>query len=428
MKRARRQKKETQTQDKAPAQKKSFFKSEWPLFLYPALVVTALIVLYGVNRSMQNRPGPSDRPEVQTTDTSQTTADAKEKPRPKPEFKPEPKTKVPSNRPAPRREPNRDRPAPKPAPTPSESEETTTVLATLGQALESDDHATIKQCIKELVALGDGAVEGLGEMVMEGDEETAQWAAEALARIGTPYATSMLLTAMEDIGNTPLREQLVRQVSGITNHESWPVLMDAMLQNRDAGIQRATAASLARMADTAIVDEIVTLYEAATTEAEKTQLARLVSNISSTEASESLLALAGDPSATPQNNLEEAAIKALANVGDAQSVSFLLQRLEASGPSERSSVYMAITGINQPQAQSALLYAAAGNKEVSQQGQAAAIYALGNFPNTQTYTLLQQIAATQDDATVLSAAVRTLERIERSTPALRDTVTSKANP
>jgi len=427
MKRARRQKKETQTLDKAPVPKKSFFKAEWPLFLYPALVLTALIVLYGVNRSMQNRRvAPGDRPEVQTTDTSQTTADAKETPRPKPEFKPEPETKVPSNRPTPRREPNRDRPAPKPEPI--ESEEATTVLATLGQALESDDQATIKQCMRDLVALGDGAVEGLGEMVMEGDEETARWAAEALARIGTPYATSMLLTAMEDIGNSPLREQLVRQVSGITNHESWPVLMDAMLQNQDAGIQRATAASLARMADTAIVDEIVTLYEATTTEAEKTQLARLVSNISSAKASESLLALAGDPSATPQNNLEEAAIKALANVGDAQSVSYLLQRLEASTPSERSSVYMAITGINQPQAQSALLYAAAGNKEVSQQGQAAAIYALGNFPNTQTYTLLQQIAATQDDATVLSAAVRTLERIERSTPALRDTVTSKANP
>ena len=421
MKRSPRKKNETQTQDKASAPKKSFLKAEWPLFLFPALILTALIVLYAVHQSMQRQRVCSDGPDVKTTETS-PTADAQETPRPEPE----PKTRVPSGRPAPRRAPNRDKPAPKPGP--GQPEKTKTLLATLGQALESNDQAAIKQSMKDLVGLGDDAVEGLGEMVMQGDDETASWAAEALARIGTPYAASMLLTAMEELQASPLREQLVKEISGITNHDSWPVLMDALLQSQDAAVQRATSTSLAGMADAAIVDEIVTLYEAATTEAEMTQLARLVSNISSTKASRSLLTLAGDVSSTPQNSLQEAAVTALASIGDAQCVSYLLQKLEASSPGEGSSLFTAIAGIDQPQAQSALLYAAAGNKEVSEQGQAAAIYALGNYPNTETYRLLQQISASEDNATVLSAAVRTLERIEQSTPALTETVTSKANP
>ncbi len=295
--------------------------------------------------------------------------------------------------------------------------------------MDAQDHAMIKQCMKDLVGLGDGAVEGLGELVMQGDGETAKMAAEALARIGTPYAASMLLTALEEMEEGPFREQVAKQMSTIANHESWPVLMDAFLESGDATIQRAVSTSLASMADTAIIDEIVAMYDAATTEEEMAQWARLVSNISSPKANDSLLTLAGDVSSIPQTSLQEASIEALANIGDPKGVSYLFQKLEAASPGEGSYLYTSITKISQPQAQSALLYAAAGNKEVSaEQGRTAAIYALGNYPNTDTYALLQQIAASEDNAAVITAAVRTLERIEASTPTLADTMTSKASP
>ncbi len=423
MKPARHQKKAAPTKERVPTEKKSFFKSEWPLFLYPALILMALAVLFVVNRSMQQeRVTPKD-PQPTTTQQPQT-ADAQETPG----DLSAPKVTPAAERPAPRRHEERTEPTP-PRPRPGQSQKTQSLLATLGQAMDAQDHAMIKQCMKDLVGLGDGAVEGLGELVMQGDGETAKMAAEALARIGTPYAASMLLTALEEMEEGPFREQVAKQMSTIANHESWPVLMDAFLESGDATIQRAVSTSLASMADTAIIDEIVAMYDAATTEEEMAQWARLVSNISSPKANDSLLTLAGDVSSIPQTSLQEASIEALANIGDPKGVSYLFQKLEAASPGEGSYLYTSITKISQPQAQSALLYAAAGNKEVSaEQGRTAAIYALGNYPNTDTYALLQQIAASEDNAAVITAAVRTLERIEASTPTLADTMTSKASP
>ena len=72
--------------------------------------------------------------------------------------------------------------------------------------------------------------------------------------------------------------------------------------------------------------------------------------------------------------------------------------------------------------------AAAGNKEVSAgQGRTAAICALENYPNTETYALLQRIATTEDNPAVVTAALRTLEQMEKSTPILAETATSKAH-
>ncbi len=85
-------------------------------------------------------------------------------------------------------------------------------------------------------------------------------------------------------------------------------------------VHRAAGASLSRMADTPVLDEIVARYDAALTEEEAARLAQLVRNISSPQASESLRALAGDVSSPALDGLQQAAIEALANVGDAPSV------------------------------------------------------------------------------------------------------------
>lgn len=422
MKHAWQQKNAAPASEEGPAVKQSFFKAEWPLFLYPALVVAALVVLYGVHRSMQREPAPSKRPPVRTSQETQTT-DVEDIDRETAAPKIEPTAGVP------RLGRDRDRTRVVPALGPGQPQETAGLLATLGHALKAEDHATIKQCMRDIVALGDDAVETLGELITQGDSDTALWAAEALARIGTPSAAGMLLNTLEQVEEGPYKEQLAKQMATINNHESWPVLMDAFLESADATIQRAASTSLAGMADTAIVDEIVALYDAATTEEQMTQLASLISNINSPKASASLLALAGDIASAPQDALQAATIEALAHIGDPQCVSYLFQKLEAASPGEGSYLYTAITGIDQPEAQSALLYAAAGNKEVSaEQGRTAAICALGNYPNTDTYALLQQIAASEDNTAVVTAAVRTIERMERSTPTLAETTTSKADP
>jgi len=62
------------------------------------------------------------------------------------------------------------------------------IVTLLRIAANEKDHTRIKQCLDDLVALGDAAVVGLNDLVNVGGE-AGLWAAEALARIGTPMAT-----------------------------------------------------------------------------------------------------------------------------------------------------------------------------------------------------------------------------------------------
>jgi len=182
------------------------------------------------------------------------------------------------------------------------------------------------------------------------------------------------------------------------------------------------------MADTPVLDEIIARYDAALTEEEAAHLAQLVGNINSPGANESLRALAGNVSGVPQDSLQQAAIDALANVADAQSVSFLLSKLEAASPGEGGSLFNTVATINSPQAHSALLYAAAGSKNVSaEQGRTAAIYALENYPSVETCVLLEQIVASEDNIAVVTAALRTLENIQKAGPSAVEKVASKAD-
>ena len=288
------------------------------------------------------------------------------------------------------------------------------IVTMLRLAVQAKDHTRLKQCLDELVALGDAAVVGLNDLVNVGGE-AGLWAAEALARIGTPMATSALLDTLSQTKEGSFKEELGRRIAGISNHDSWPLLLDTMTQTGDATVARAASASLARMADTPVLDEIIARYEAAATEAEVQRLAQLVGSIQSSKATDALLSLAGDITSTPQDSLQQAAIDALANVGDAQCLSHLLRRLEAATPGEGTALYNSITRVSNPDVHSQLLYAAAGNKEVSAEyGRSAAIEALKNYPSEETIALLERIVAQESNEKVVTAASRTLDDIRRA--------------
>ena len=292
-------------------------------------------------------------------------------------------------------------------------------VALLRIAVDEKDQARIKQCLAELVALGDDAVVPLNDLLANEEGEAALWAATALARIGTPAATSALLDRLAETKEGLYKEELSKRVSSISNHDSWPLLLDTMMQAGDTTVVRSAGAALSGMADAPIIDDVIARYDAASTEAEVDRLTRLVRNIRSPKATESLLSLAGHPAAPPQDSLQEAAIEALAKVGDAASVSYLLRRLEASPPGESTRIFNAITQIDSPEAQSSLLYAAAGNKEVSaEHGRTAAIYALKNFPDDTTMALLERIIAQEQNEKVLTAATRTLDDVRRAPHAI----------
>lgn len=430
---------------------RSFIKSEWPLFFYPALVVAAVVLLQMVDRSIredltavQEQQSPHV---VETTSAieqnhrqvSKTATENNESALPGDAISP-----VSGEAAARDGDPEADRLRmiealrQRAASATSdglafggeaqELQGVSGILSGLREAVRTQDHSRIKQAMNDLVALGDEAVGPLIDLVASGTDETALWAAEALARIGTPTATAALLDTLAQIKDGPYKEQIAKTASNITNHDSWPLLLDTLQDTKDATVQRAAAASLSKMADTPVLDEIIARYDAALTEEDAALLAQLVSNISSPSANASLRALAESVSSAASDSLQQAAIEALANVADAQSVSFLLNKLEAASPGEGGDLFNTITSISSPQAHSALMYAAAGSKDVSaEQGRTAAIYALENYPSVETCVLLEQIIAREDNTAVITAALRTLENIQKAVPSAVEKATSKAD-
>jgi len=428
-----RKKKRGQAQAAASDKQRKTIRFEWPLLAFPIMALIALAILYAVNHSLERRisNGPSstqpgskarvhDNRELPAV-TNETSAANEGRNVPVP----------PSRRallrtdPSKDRLPDADRAADGTAANEVQAKGVAGAIAALREAVEKGDQTALKRHLKEIVAMGDEAIEPLLELVAEGDGEVGLWAAEALARIGTPVAAGALLDVLALTEEGQYKEELAKRVSAITNHDSWPVLLDTVLETDDPTLIRAAGASLSKMADSPILDEIVARYEAATDEREAQRLAQLVSSISSPQATEALLSLSGDVSHSVENSLQKAAVAALGKIGSPQGVSYLLRKLEASPPGEGGYLFNTITQITSQQAHASLLYAAAGNKEVSaESGRTAAIYALKNFPDGQTCALLESIIEQEDNTAVATAAVRTLERIQQAAPQ----ATAKADP
>ncbi len=436
-----RAKKSRTTPADPPGRRRSF---EWPLLIYPVLFLMTLGILCLVNRAIQKEmPAPAgphtavESPAAAPESTGQPDVAARAGTAKPPRYgsgltrRAQSPTEAAGgytrSDPAPRagRSPGRLGRASSiagaipPPIDPNQLQGCARTAALLQIAVAEKDHARIKRCLAELVARGDEAVVPLNDLMANEEGETALWAATALARIGTPTATSALLDRLAETKEGLYKEELSKRIASISNHDSWPVLLDTMMQTGDTTVGRAAATSLSMMADAPVIDEVIARYDAASTDAEVERLTQLVRNIRSPQAVEPLLSLAGPVTAPPQDTLQEAAIEGLAKIGDAPSVSYLLRRLEASPPGESTPIFNAITQIDSPDAEASLLYAAAGNKEVSaEHGRTAAIYALKNFPDEKTVTLLERIIAQEQNEKVLTAATRTLDDIRRTPHAI----------
>jgi HEAT repeat protein len=413
---------------------------EWPLLIYPALFLATLMILHVVGRSIENETASPPEPQraverpastLDRTGQADQTIDIVEghavlvAPGLGPHSPGSTEAAAVDENPS--AAPRDDRGTNQPGRSPTvagkmrhavdlsllKGSARTTALLCI--AVDEKDHTRIKQCLAELVAMGDEAVVPLRDLLANEEGEAALWAATALARIGTPAAAGALLDRLAQTEEGRYKEELSKRASNISNHDSWPLLLDIMLQANDGAVVRAAGAALSTIADAPVIDEVIARYDAASSTTEVDRLAQFVRGIRSSKATESLLSLAGPVSSAPQDSLQEAAIEALARVGDAQSISYLLRRLEASASGESGPIFDTIARIDSPEAQTSLLYAAAGNKEVSaEHGRTAAIYALKNYPDERTVALLERIVAQEQNEKVLTAATRTLDDIRRS--------------
>ncbi len=410
---------------------------EWPLLAFPAALLATLVVLYVVNRSIQHQGpvGPVDTESAglaardsaaRSPDLTAVTDDSTGRvPRRRIDSGAGELSQMTERPPLAQEAQGRE----------AETRETVTedgtgrrgglqamdstgrIILMLQEAIQEKDHARIKQCLDELVALGDRVIAPLTQVIAREQGEAGMWAAEALARIGSPLATSTLLDTLTQIKEGQYKEELAKRVAGINNHESWPILLDNVLTTADSTVLRAAGEALARMADTPILDELIARFDGATDVRDTERIAQLIGNIHSSKATDSLISLAGDVASAPQDALARAAVEALGKTGDPQAISYLMRKLEATPPGESGYLVNTISQIKEPQAQDALLYAAAGNKEVSADGgRTAAIYALRNFPSARTYALLEEIIATEQNARVVTAATRTLDELRRTSP------------
>ena len=416
-----------------PGYRKRF---EWPLLAFPVAVLATLVILCVVNHSIQQqgpiRPARAETeartvrpPAAKVPDLTAVTDDTRPLPRTRIDAVPQGKPPQAKERSALAQE--KEKPAAGThEPVAQEGSGPRTglqamdgpgrIIVILQQAVREKDHARIKQCLDELVAWGDQVIAPLTQVIAGEQGEAGMWAAEALARIGSPQATTTLLDTLAQIKEGLYKEELGKRVAGISNHESWPVLLDNVLNTADSTVLRAAGESLSHMADTPIIDELIARFDGATDARDTERIAQLVSNIRSPKATESLISLAGDVASAPQDALARAAVDGLGKIGDPQAISYLMRKLEAAPPGESGYLVNTISQIKEPQAHDALLYAAAGNKEVSaENGRTAAIYALRNFPDARTISLLEQIA-TEENARVAAAATRTLDDIRRTSP------------
>ncbi len=431
MKSIRRSKRNPTPSPTAPGCRKRF---EWPLLAFPAAVLAALVILYAVKHSIQQqgpaRPRnaqtetPAVRPPAANVPDLTAVTDDGAKPLPGAEIDSAPQGELPKAKEHPPFTPEKPM-AVTNEPAAQKSGVSTglqamdgpgRIIAVLQQAVQDKDHARIKQCLDELVALGDRVIAPLTQVIANEQGEAGMWAAEALARIGSPLATTTLLDTLAQIKEGLYKEELGKRVAGINNHESWPVLLDNILKTTDSTVLRAAGDSLSRMADTPIVDELIARFDGATDVRDTERIAQLISSIRSPKATDALISLAGDVASAPQDALSKAAVDGLGKIGDPQAISYLMRKLEASPPGEGGYLVNTISQITEPQAHDALLYAAAGNKEVSaENGRTAAIYALRNYPDARTISLLEQIAL-EENARVVAAATRTLDDIRRTAP------------
>lgn len=339
----------------------------------------------------------------------------------------------------------------------------------IAAVLDGSDQEAI-DVLDHLVAIGERSVPRLLDILTnEPNETVALYAAKGLATIGSPTATAELVIILSGTPDGSFKEELTREVSSIQNYQSWPVLLDSIVQTEDAAVLRAASSALATVADSEVVDEIVRLYDEiesetknqgssetpaetgivmegqlesqvegedtectecdAKTENAQNRLASVIKNIQNLEAVEALKAYAGEIDSAPADPVEKAAIDALTKIGTPETVSYLLERLENAPPDQTSYVSNSVTQINNDNARLALMYAAGGNKEATlDQTRVSAIYALANYPNQQVRLLLTDLAAdklvdaetenasvdnAQNDTIVSIAAKKTLEKIDK---------------
>ena len=258
-----------------------------------------------------------------------------------------------------------------------------------------------------LVLSGDSSVPKLQRiLVSESKADDALAAGRALAQLATPKAARALIEALTTLPDGELKEEVARLAGGISEGKTANVFMDALQRSSDPVVLCASQYALAQMADWDVVHELATRCEVTDNSDQRALLLNAISLIKNSDAADALMDLSLQREGGVPTPLADSAVRALANIGNGPSASFLIQQLEAAPLEQSGRLYEAISNVSSPEGRAALLYAAQGNKEATtEQTRAAAILALANSPDEQTGQVLERL--THEDNEAISFTART---------------------
>jgi HEAT repeat protein len=226
----------------------------------------------------------------------------------------------------------------------------------------------------------------------------------------------LIRTSAAELYRTPsaplIDAPAVHSVIAAGDRRSASLLIDSLVVSDDGKLVRECRGALARMADSALIEEIATRHKRELSGRAKGRLSNLLSRIENAAATDAIVSLAS----IPDHPLAHSATEGLSWIGNGPAASALIQLYEGAASRERTRLFKLVAELDRAEARPVIESAARGNKEaVSDDTRAAAIRALSNFPDSGTRRLLGSLGA--DSSPVVRDAARdSLRRIGAPIP------------
>lgn len=304
----------------------------------------------------------------------------------------------------------RTAPNPTPAINPPLREKPAETEAPITDWVETETPATLRPAdeLSSLMAAHPELADAL-KTLLENQRPVAVMPREQLLALrGTPEDVIELIKLYHEAPSDEVRDEIFSAACTLSNPESAELLFQLLAASGESDLTTAAALSLARMADSVLLDEILYRYETAGTPDEQARLLGILYQIRSPSRVPALIGMAerqpgGDPAT--------AVLQTLGMIGSPEAVEYLLDRLIAAGaPEERAAYGEALSWVVEADALP-LLISAATDGSLVPAARGAAARALGNFMPEYVESLLGSMVSTERDAAVRRAAQEALEKV-----------------
>ena len=234
---------------------------------------------------------------------------------------------------------------------------------------------------------------------------------ELLALRGTPEDVIELVRMYHSASDDELRDAVFSAACNLSNPDSADLLFELLNASGEPDLSMAASLSLARMADSTLLGEIMARYEAASTPGEQGRMLGVIFQIRNPTRVPALIEAF---ERQPAPDVSSALLQTLGMIGSPEAVEYLLERLGSSAdPAEQAALADALSMAADPNALPVLIATAGGGSDL-RAARLAAVRALGNFAPEFVGSLLNTMASSDPDTEVRRAAQEALVRIRPS--------------